>query len=253
MARVYPIDHPLRSAWLKIRRAQAHINALERSVARHLNKQTAIRQLAQPEKGFRISTPPTLERWSVVIGDIVTNLRDSLDHIAWALAVKQATDRGKALTPEQAKGIYFPLKVTPDKIPLIGGLSENALHFFPGATHVNIEKFQPYNHTNCPKLKLLDVLDKLAGLDKHRVVTPTYGQTIVRGIPGQGRIISRFQDEHGRPMERVAYDLQPVATSDIIIRVDGSLLTALPVRRGLREIHDFIQDEVLPTFAGFLK
>lgn len=87
---------PLNSTELKIYRANIHINALKRSIRRSFYPQHSVSE--QPiSKGMLIGAklvkveidPSFSKSWGLIIGDIVTNLRDSLDHIAWELAMLQ--------------------------------------------------------------------------------------------------------------------------------------------------------------------
>lgn len=239
----FPTDHLLRSPQRKISRALIHVNALERSVVGYMAKQTPAHKSDDPEGGLVLTAPGNREQWGVRIGDIVTNLRASLDHIAWALAMKRVEETGKSLAKKQEQEIYFPIRNVPHKKPLIGGLSRRDVHYFPAAAHSAIEKFQPYNRSARPELDHLSTLVLLSNFDKHRVVTQTTtGTAMTLGI----RRIDHSQNQDGSKMKN---QVVPIVKSRVTVHVGDK---RIPIG-GFRAIHNLIRDEILPAFSEFFK
>ncbi|MFC1943862.1 hypothetical protein ACFLWO_04745, partial [Chloroflexota bacterium] len=97
--------HPLDSARLKVERANVHIQTLERSINRLLQPKVSVRKTGELH-GFGDVVAVTIEaklqeEWPLIIGDILANLRASLDHIAWALAIKHTSDENRTLTTDE--------------------------------------------------------------------------------------------------------------------------------------------------------
>lgn len=185
--------------------------------------------------------------WSLMIGDVVTNLRSALDHIAWALALRQAEISKTLLTPSDERGISFPLGDIAGKF----GVSKCIL---PAAVDT-IEYFQPYNRTKRPELELLGVLDELSRIDKHRLVIAIERLVRLRVNSSQTQILRARLDQPYRQWvlseSTVEDDFEPEGAFDIV--------TYPPVRghRGfstleLHDIYNLIRDEVIPAFAGFV-
>ena len=99
MSGVYPVDHPLRSVQLKVVRANVHIRLLEESINNWPKPKVVIGkygEIREPGSPQAIGTTVTIvvdtdlpseirEEGGLIIGDILTNLMASVDHIAWAL------------------------------------------------------------------------------------------------------------------------------------------------------------------------
>ena len=104
--------HPLDSAKLKAKRANKHIHSLNMAISRTKSKPNiTYRQQGElkipnvikcigGEKmfGYEVAIDPAVElNWSLIVGDILGNLRASLDHIAWALAEQRCKEEGISL------------------------------------------------------------------------------------------------------------------------------------------------------------
>lgn len=247
---------PLRSAYLKTHRAKIHINALKQSIRRFFNPQHTIREhtISQgPLQGLgviNIDIDPSArtETWGLIIGDVVTNLRDSLDHIAWALAMLHVSETGKRLTLGHERSIKFPLYDDPaaetDKNRMVRDLK----YVLPRA-HSEIKHFQPYNRRDWPELNLLRDLNLLANADKHRLVTPSNVRAHVKLTHNDPGIIVNLNEERTTQFLNTGHYIEPDITYEIAVYPRGPLR---PMSLNtLSLIHDFIRDEVIPVFAGF--
>jgi hypothetical protein len=248
---------PLHSARLKIKRANIHINALKRSIGCSFDPQYTIGEkpiFHGTAKLVNVDMEPSLraESWGLIIGDIVTNLRDSLDHIAWELAMLHIRETGgKKLTIKQARSVQFPLYDDPLAMTdeRRGG---NALKFVLPRAHSEIKRFQPYNRRNWPELNLLRNLELLVNTDKHRVVTPCNVRAKITLTPNDPGIVA-ILDKHSNSefIADMNARLEPNVAYTIAVYPTGVFhpmsIDELPL------IHDFIRDEVIPSFTRFFE
>jgi hypothetical protein len=250
--------HELNSARFKAERANIHINALKRSVNRLFNPQSAIREQAisqGPLKGLGLITidiDPSLraKTWGLIIGDIVTNLRASLDHIAWALVMFHVAKTKKRLSPKEKRAIIFPLLDDPAGWP-DPGKKGSPIEFVSRPAHFQVERFQPYNRRDWPELNLLRDLQLLVNADKHRVVTPTNVRAHIRLNPNDPGIIAYLNDKSNHQFLNTGLNLEPNITFEIAVYPRDPIH---PMNiNSLSLIHDFIRDEVIPSFTGFFK
>ena len=84
------------SCWLKIGRAQEHFKIFDSELGEWTNsKPYSILQKSDPE-GCRhtlileLKRPFPADKWSLIAGDCIHNLRCALDHLVYALAVKNS-------------------------------------------------------------------------------------------------------------------------------------------------------------------
>jgi len=271
MSRLYPVDHPLGSACLKVKRANVHINALYRSLRRSaLDPKITFRKkgkLHMPSNipGVVVESPdiyemeviPSVrESWGPIVGDILSNLRASLDHIAWALALKYSRDKGITLTKPQEKSVYFPLRIEEHDKPFLGGLPKSALQFFPPNAWDAVERVQPYNRKKRPELEVLAILSDLTNEDKHRVVTPVFREASVK-LAGEHAVTWRLNQPDKMMFlvtdsvaAKAGYHLEPKASFDLVLHVPFLWPDYFKVS-DFRLIHNLIRDEVIPAFACF--
>jgi hypothetical protein len=166
--------------------------------------------------------PPST--WGLIVGDILTNLRASLDHAVYGHAAAR-----NRLTEAQEKRLQFPILCDPDQwlgTPAIAATATtpakdkvDSAHkklkpFLDPAVLNVIEQSQPYHHTP-PGQDPLAVLNSLVNQDKHRTVRVV---TYVR---------DEFDVEHA-DFEVVTIDAPPKPMTD------GAIAAVLYVRRPLR-------------------
>jgi len=194
----------------------------------------------------------------LVAGDVLTNLRAALDHLAWDLVAACPPDPPDDYTafPIKDKPPRAPGSGTPTQLRISGGVSAKAL--------TAIEAAQPYNRPDGGTIHddRLWILDRLVGIDKHRhllltqtaydrVAFTTYG--IRRNMPVMAA---------PRPLENDAY-IGTFFTPDLQeqVDVDIDLTTAITLRQSepggnqqlvmlLGRILKRIRDEIVPSFDG---
>lgn len=163
------MTHPLDGARLKVVRAQQHLDALKDKIRAYLESnpyhvpaiQHRMDYAAQGVE-FAVSKPivgkePPVDL-SCVIGDCVTNLRASLDYVAWQIAM-----RHMARPPVVGKDrrICFPISINgmpPDRLPELA-----KKYAFPAGAISGVESVQPYHAGYEP----LTTLERLVNQDKH--------------------------------------------------------------------------------------
>jgi hypothetical protein len=231
--RSVPLDptEAIRSAWLKWARAVEHQKALAGSTREWLAERPyryertdncADRHdpCVRMEWRLRIDKPYP-ERWSVLVGDAVTNLRAALDHALWAAAV---THSGP---PSNPHAVQFPIAPTRDKFVeparrLSGTVSEAVWRI--------VEAVQPFHGGPAAHTAPLEVLRWLSNVDKHRAV----------------HIVGRVAVDMGPAIIRSAVPLDVVDEWRLDgPATDGAVIARLIVRRpaSSEEI------EIVPSFG----
>jgi hypothetical protein len=118
--------------------------------------------------------PATL---SVIVGDCVTNLRASLDYIAWELGTKRPT---RLLSGSEKRGITFPIISAAADFSNAKSVTHlSGLCGVPAAAMDEIKKVQPYN----AGYEVLGHLNILVNEDKHHALLWCVGN-----IQGMGEI-----------------------------------------------------------------
>jgi hypothetical protein len=125
-----------------------------------------LRQLAITTEVMKVFAP--------ILGDFVHNVRGALDLVTWRLARRKL---GRDPTEKEAKSIQFPITSRPEYFA-----SSAVLKFIETDPRQEIEGLQPY-HGSDPAKHPLALLHWLSNRDKHRLLTPTLGQTALRDMP----------------------------------------------------------------------
>ena len=152
----------LRDSRAKLGRAQHHFDTIETEINAFIQTKRYRLVVDKPTDNLRIirleSAPeiPT-ERWGLLVGDCIHNLRSALDYIAWRLA---GSDRADTNT-------QFPIFTTREGwqrqgVRRIRGMKTEA--------RALIERTQPF-HSTTPDLALLNVIRILDDTDKHKLIT----------------------------------------------------------------------------------
>jgi len=106
--------------------------------------------------------PPPVDRWSLLIGDLIHNLRSALDHLVYALAIRND------LKLEEIRNLQFPICDTPHGFKR--QIGRNRLKGIAHAVRAQIECFQPYLRDRGKTERLLALLRDLDDIDKHRLL-----------------------------------------------------------------------------------
>lgn len=172
----YSLD--LKSAWLKLNHANGYIEDLWSRIRDTLDNGKAItlgRQFDSKDNSIVISVvkiEKVPEDWSLIFGDAAYNLRCSLDHLAWQLAIREFN----GVEPQDLnviKLIQFPIAMTKRAWD-----SHVNRKYLSAADSAKLEKFQPFSRTHqlwpIAPLAVLCGKNGLQNIDKHRSVHLAY-------------------------------------------------------------------------------
>lgn len=219
----------VRSAWIKWARAVEHQKVLAR----------ALREFASVESYEYVRTDnaqdgddpvlsvhwravvrvPYPERWSVLLGDVFTNLRAVLDHAFWAAVHDHSGP------PARPQRIEFP--ICPSEAKSNDKAKELAALVAPDVWRV-VDAVQPFRERSSAHLNPLEMLRWLSNVDKHRAVhvveriavdlgpivlqSPTPLEVIeewhVSGPADDGAVVARLKVK--RPTASGPIELKPV-------------------------------------------
>jgi len=160
-----------RSAWLKWARAVEHQRDLGRAVTTYRaaqpfeylrtdNMDDADDPLVRVHWRFHLIEPHP-ERWSVLLGDFLANLRDALDHALWD-AVNHHSG-----PPAKPTLIHFPICVTENAFTKVAQKMEPLVA--PEVWDV-IRRVQPFHLSEHAHKNPLAALHWLSNRDKHRAL-----------------------------------------------------------------------------------
>jgi hypothetical protein len=237
---------PFDSAWLKWGRAVVHAQALDRELARVVQrfqtqrpyttrteydpKHHCVRVLVDRAEQF----PPLL---GLLIGDAASNFRASLDHLAWAIV----TTRGRRpIQPREESRIYFPIALRKEDFNT--HLIVNKL--LTRADRAILRRYQPYVHgERKAPFHCLSSLPRITADDKHRIIRPLWA------IPQAGEI--RVGSATNCEVTRI-----PTKAKSIILEPDAEV-QRIYVRRLKRagpepDVYAEITLQLLPTVDGLI-
>jgi hypothetical protein len=157
------------SAKAKLARAAKHLRAVRRLVAIYsASRPHKIVAKAKGKKRLNIPRPPPREI-SLLIGEMVYQMRSALDHLAFDLVKRNQT--GAALPPDWERECQFPIWTMPLKSGQTPPLPYNAFErTLPGISKqafAFIESVQPYYDVGAVN-NSLRFLAHLSNIDKHR-------------------------------------------------------------------------------------
>ena len=221
----------LRSAWLKWARGVEHQKVLARALRefRAVDSYEYVRTdnaTAQNDPLVRMHwrlavKEPYPERWSVLIGDAMANLRAALDHALWAAVVSHSGH------PQRPTRVMFP--ICSDLSEFKRREQELSPLVAPDVWEV-VSAFQPYHGGGEAYMAPLEVLRWLSNMDKHRVI----------------RVVGRTQENLGLPI--IVRSPRPV----VIVEewtLDGPATNGTVIAR-LKFVRDIDPGavDVIPTF-----
>ncbi len=239
--------HPLDDPGLTLAYAREHLDQLESAVSTYqvLKLDALTRQFDAQNCCyiFRYELP-TLPTWRValMVGDVVHNLRASLDHLVWRLA--------RLKTKEPSRNSLFPIFDTYN-----AGALDRRLKEIPSGAQQIIEGLQPYHRGDRMKEDLLWLLNRLCVIAKHRHIN-VIGAYAPFEIKLPPLTTSKFEIVDKREIvvtvpvrNEVEKDLNPSLSTEITLGINepgyGRNISVLG------EIHDLIRDDIFPRFTKF--
>jgi hypothetical protein len=167
----------LNSVELKIFRAAQHIESLKSELEGYFkgNPGKMVRQphTSENEALFRfIPDGPIPARFGLIVGDVLQNLRSSLDYLVWELVLaanSQPTE--KSMFPICSTVEFFEEQIRRHRLD---GVSPDAI--------AEIKSVQPYHLGQDFNKSILWALDELANINKHRriLLTNLMATTVAR-------------------------------------------------------------------------
>jgi hypothetical protein len=161
---------------LKINRAHEHLEHLEREIAAWFDGNKHFTHCIEPDPNepTKLDLKLTADKipidpFSLIVGDIVHNIRSSLDYIAFELA---CANHG-SLSQEEARSSQFPILGDVDKNGVSGTgparfRSSSMIQYVSSSAQALIESVQPYHLGGKFREHPLWILNELVNIDKHR-------------------------------------------------------------------------------------
>ncbi len=267
--KAFVMDHRSKLDW-----AKKHLDRLEGDIHSFVQSQPhemTVKYDAERAKYVAIlhvrkAEPPD---WSLMVGDIVHNVRSALDSLVYALTVKSL---GRLPTGDEVRQIQFVIVDQP--ADWNGERGRRLKHLAP-TVQAEVEKLQPY-HRPDPKYKhQLSVLRDLSNIDKHRHIL-----VVVQGATDAGITVTSPSIEGGAVIggwRGLCVDRTEIATFDFRDESGNVLPThlhpkmhvrghlALDVLFGpgrpagggsvigfLRDMHNHVGTKVFPVLEPFL-
>ncbi len=147
----------------KLRRAEEHRLAFDSLFQQYLSTEPySIAFEFDPETGWhtfrwQVEQEPPLEDLALIFGDILGNLRTTLDYLVWQLVLSNGTRPGRQSA--------FPVVKREKDWAVQGGA---ALKGVPDEWAELIEAMQPFQRVDQPELHPLAILEHMNNINKHR-------------------------------------------------------------------------------------
>jgi hypothetical protein len=162
----------LKGCWAKQRRAGKHMDALHDELTGYVEDRPhrVVGKFDRDSGFFRITAEvlkePDTDRWGILLGELIHNLRCVLDHLLWQLVLLN----GGAPTNEH----QFPIESTGEKYwAAKGGTRLRRLVGVADEHRALIDSLQPYRRAHVEGTHPLAVLADLSNTDKHRFIHST--------------------------------------------------------------------------------
>lgn len=260
-----------KGARLKLDRANRHIEELVDVIAAyhakgpylaHLERGCEERQYVL--RSYFVHDPP--EELPVIIGDCLQNMRMSLEHLVWALAMQElGRDPGHTA---------FPISKTREDFE---GRGKKGIRHLPEKARLVIGSLQPYiTDGKDPESSPLSQLNEYANIDRHRQLSVLYSDsdTIEKAAVGRrledGTFVPFKRDDdivtdlglvggaliHGGELmrfklKREVPDLDVEYSARFSIDFGKQYISLGPAPEALERMHEYIRTMVLPNLAPY--
>jgi len=250
--------HRLHGAFLKVVRAQDHLNDLRLKLLALQDGECQIVPEKDEDSGrgvLRINiVPKPTGEFSVIVGECLYQIRSPLDHIIYALVEtngQKPTDR-----------TMFPICTKPDKFA--GQVKSGRLNGVPAKALAIIESLQPYDGRDNP----LRIMADLHNTDKHRTLNLTTAVAEDAVIEWNSHsplimMLGNTELRDGAVFGNLAFPAEMLARltkmevkgkATIFVAFDDPAadeLAGLQVDRTLENILEFVRNDVFPAFDEF--
>lgn len=166
---VDPAAPTLGGCWAKLRRADLHLTELTDKIGEYVKADHSRLSGNYDADAFtyelrvEAAEAPNHVLWSVIVGDIVHNLRSALDHLVWQL-VLLANARSPGPQHE------FPIALDEQVYRRKGGMRDRMLAGVAETHRAIIDRVQPFVLGDDAENHSLAHLKRLSNTDKHRVL-----------------------------------------------------------------------------------
>lgn len=253
----------LESTHLKLDRAWKHLTGLEDEVGAFLKRRPHEFDYHFDEnlRIFYVWVTPTEQppsQWSIVVGDVLHNLNSALDHLVCSLA-RLTYEADECLTTE------FPIYTDRD---LFEKKRNRLLANVPLDAQKVIEQLQPFQSPEDPSAHVLEILRRFYNIDKHRrlhlvasnareaLYTPSHPdieplRMYVGPVRQRTELAALHVPRHVEGIGNVDID----AVFDVVIdeQIGPEDFQTPNISDGLRSIHYWISNEIVPRFEGFFQ
>ena len=257
-------DHPLVGVIEKLKNADDHLHRLAAETRLYLSHQTngsILSELDPHDKSrgnlkFHVLRQPPL-KLAAIVGDVVHNLRCSLDYIVEELVKRN----GHQPTFQH----QFPICV--DKNAFEQALKKGRLYGVHEKAVWAIEQFQPYHLSDAAqKRHPLKWLHILSNRDKHHVlaVSALNAELVWKFVTKDGRVLQEGRTDnaaqHGDVMASVPVEfviegerVQLQSKLSIAVGFNEPAFKNFDVTGSLQTIREFIGQFLVPAFATFFE
>jgi hypothetical protein len=179
---------PLDGCWAKFNRAREHFVAFRTEVVDWMENNAGSVRCDPGGRAFEhtwsldLPVPPPKIRWGVLIGDALHNMRSSLDHLAWQLALKDGEPPGYTAFPI-FRNREDAIRTDASGNPRRGSALYKIAGIRDPLARDAIESVQPYKSPDGPDGHPLWILQTLNNADKHRIIQPMLIQTNYAALP----------------------------------------------------------------------
>jgi hypothetical protein len=253
---------------LKIRRAEEHLLALRQEETDYIRSNPA-RILTEPDHARGIISlrfvvdrhPP--ETWGPLIGDILFNLRSSLDHLVYQMTVRHS---GVPL-PHTSFPIYEVANDYHASRPNGNPARNSGLYKvrgIPDEAKAMVEFAQPYHNEDGVRRDALWLINHLNNIDKHRTIhvavaypyeanttfnLPMIQESVSAGPFTHGAVIATYSVEGDSKLDEV------IATTNLVSQVvldEGDPPITRPLVAECQTLLDAVAHDTIPAFMDFL-
>jgi hypothetical protein len=184
------------SCFLKLSRAEEHFNTFKLEVKEWKDSGPYVMSRKSDAGGRRhsqiiqIIKPAPVDRWALIAGDVVHNLRSVLDNLIYAIAVRESGRN----PPPKARDLQFPVASTFERFE---DKRRRRIATLSDKVQTRIERAQPYNRPHPQVPPLLALLSELDNLDKHNLLN-----VVISNVAGgKFSFTSSAQDGPFKPAE----------------------------------------------------
>ncbi len=163
-----PTNLDLSGVYAKMAWARIHFQTLDVEIAKWLvdDAHRVIYErnedLTQHYLRAEFGAKPRIDRWPLMVGDCVTNLRDTLDHLIYAIA-----HLPESPLPAKADSAAFIIRDKPENFTKD---ARSRLCSVPDSVRDAVLSFQPFNRPHAVLPPLLSILSELANGSKHKLL-----------------------------------------------------------------------------------